>query len=134
MNNMLLITSSFRQMRSFSLIPVLNDCPYVECLFDPSSGTLVVISKTVKTTFHMVPKLDPSGQPMRLDKPDNVTGKTVKEERVEIETFSEHYITEKEEIEQFIKLFAINAETFDYKQFFVDLSVQPKQSKIILPK
>ena len=31
--SMLLIKSAFGQMKSFKMIPITEDCPYVECLF-----------------------------------------------------------------------------------------------------
>ena len=43
--NMMLITSAFRNLKSFTLIPVSNDSPYVEAMYDPSSGILAVITK-----------------------------------------------------------------------------------------
>ena len=131
--NMMLMTSPFRNMPSFSLIPVSNECPYVEAMFDPSSGILAVISKISKQSFHMVPRLDDNGQPQRLKVPNKEAGKTVKEQRVSMETFSEFYITEKEEIENFLKIFAINADDFDYNEFMkVDVK-ETKTSPIIMP-
>ena len=56
--NMLLVNSTFRNAKSFTLIPVSNDSPYVEAMFDPTSGILAVISKVMKQSYHMVPKLD----------------------------------------------------------------------------
>ena len=100
--NMMLISSPFRNVPSFSLIPASLDCPYVEAMFDPSSGILAVISKVFKKSFHMVPKLDENGQPQRLKVPNKQTGKTVKEQRVSMDTFSEFYITDKDEINNFI--------------------------------
>lgn len=130
--NMMLITSAFRGVKSFSMLPVSNDCPYVEAMFDPASSILAVISKVKKQSMHMLPRLDENGQPMRLKTPVNETGKTVKEQRVQIETFSEFYITEKDEIVQFIYMFAINAEQFDIEPFFVDVK-ETKKSNLILP-
>jgi hypothetical protein len=130
--NMMLISSAFRGVKSFSMIPVTQDCPYVEAMFDPTSGILAVISKVKKQAMHMVPRLDENGQPIRLKSPNMEAGKTVKEQRVQIETFSEIYITEKEEILQFIYMFAVNAEQFDVAPFFVDVK-ETKTSSIILP-
>jgi hypothetical protein len=130
--NMMLVNSSFRGMKSYSLIPVSLDCPYVETMYDPSSGMMAVITKQKKESFHMVPKLDEEGQPMRLKKPNTQTGKTVKEVRVKVETFSEFYITDKEDLDNFITLFAINSLDFDYKAFHVDVN-EVKQSSIITP-
>jgi hypothetical protein len=130
--NMMLISSAFRGVKSFSMIPVTQDCPYVEAMFDPTSGILAVISKVKKQAMHMVPRLDENGQPIRLKAPNMETGKTVKEQRLQIETFSEIYITEKEEIVQFVYMFAVNAEQFDIAPFFVDVK-ETKTSSIIMP-
>ncbi len=79
----------------------------------------------------MVPRLNDEGQPMRLKVPNKQTGKTVKEQRISQETYSEYYIAEKKDIEDFINIFAINADTFDFKQF-TDVEVKDtKVSKII---
>ena len=131
--NMMLVNSSFRGAKSFTLIPVSEDSPYVEALFDPSSSMLAVISKVMKQSYHMVPKLDDEGQPMRLKKPNMQTGKTVKEERRLVDTFSEFYLSDKKDIETFIHMFAINADTFDYITL-LDVDVNKTEtSKIILP-
>ena len=130
--NMMLVKSSFRGMKSYSLIPVSLDCPYVETMYDPSSGMMAVITKQKKESYHMVPKLNEEGQPMRLKKPNPQTGKTVKEQRVKIDTFSEFYITDKEDLDNFISLFAINSLDFDYKSYHVDVD-KVKQSPIITP-
>lgn len=113
------------------MIPVSNDSPYVEAMYDPASGILAVISKVMKQSYHMVAKLDDDGQPIKLKNPNPQTGKTVKEERRLVDTFSEFYLTEKEDIETFINLFGINATTFDYRAFFVDIK-ETKKSNIIL--
>ena len=130
--NMMLISSAFRQVKSFSLVPVTEDCPYVEAMFDPSASILAVITKVKKNSFHMVPRLNDDGQPIRLKAPNMETGKTVKEQRVSVDTFSEFYVTDKEEIKNFIGMFAVNAKSFDYDQFFIDVE-ETKTSKIIMP-
>jgi len=131
--NMMLITSPFRNMPSFSLIPVSNDSPFVEAMFDPSSSILAVISKVSKQSFHMVPRLDNNGQPERLKVPNKETGKVHKEQRISMETFSEFYITEKEEILNYIKVFAINSDSFDYDKFMETDVKETKTSNIIMP-
>ena len=131
--NMMLVNSAFRNAKSFTLIPVSNDSPYVEAMFDQSSGVLAVISKVMKQSYHMVPKLDDTGQPVRLKTPNQQTGKTHKEERRLVDTFSEFYIQDKDDIELFINMFAINAEQFDYNSFLnVDIN-ETKKSNLILP-
>ncbi len=129
--NMMLVNSSFRGAKSFNLIPVSKDAPYIEAMFDPSSGILACIGVNSKQSFHMVPRLDDKGQPIRLKVPNKTTGKTVKEQRVSQQTYSEYYISEKNDIDNFINIFAINADTFDYKQF-TDVEIKDtKVSKII---
>jgi hypothetical protein len=131
--NMMLVNSAFRNAKSFTLIPVSNDSPYVEAMFDPSSGVLAVISKVMKQSYHMVPKLDDAGQPERLKAPNQQTGKTHKEERRLVDTFSEFYLQDKNDIELFINMFAVNAEQFDYISFLnVDIK-ETKKSNLILP-
>jgi len=129
---MMLINSSFRNAKSFTLIPVSNDSPYVEAMFDPSSSILAVISKVMKQSYHMVPKLDDEGQPMRLKTPNPQTGKTVKEERRLVDTFSEFYLSDKADIETFIHMFAVNADHFSIEEFFTDVN-ETKVSKLIVP-
>ena len=130
--NMMLVNSTFRNAKSFTLIPVSLDSPYTEAMFDPASGILAVISKVIKQSYHMVPKLDDDGQPMRLKTPNKQTGKTHKEERRLVDTFSEFYLSDRADIETFIHMFAINADNFNVEEFFVDLQ-KTEPSKIILP-
>ena len=130
--NMMMVNSSFRNAKSFTLIPVSTDSPYVEAMFDPASSILAVISKVLKQSYHMVPKLDDEGQPQKLKKPNPQTGKTHKEERRLVDTFSEFYLSDKKDIETFIHMFAINAEEFEYNEFFVDVK-ETKTSPIIMP-
>lgn len=129
--NMILIHSSFRNVKSFSLIAASENCPYVEAMYDPASGILAVINKQRKQIFHMLPKLDDNGQPMRLKFPDKETGRTVKEQRVTLDSFSEYYISDKEDIINFVNIFAINAESFNFSQYFVE---EPKQESPIITK
>ena len=129
--NMLLVHSSFRNAKSFTLIPVSLDSPYVEAMYDPSSGILAVISKVMKKSFHMMPRLDDNGQPMRLKVPNKQTGKTVKEQRAQVETFSEFYIADKDDIDLFINMFAVNEEQFDWKQYVVDVAETKTTPKIM---
>jgi hypothetical protein len=114
--NMLLVKSSWNDGETFRMLPVTEDCPYVECIFDPSTKVFVIISKVVKTTLHMLPKLDDNGDPAPL-KTKRPNGRTVKEERKTIETFQEFYIEDKDAINALVDLFAINKDKFDYKKY-----------------
>lgn len=131
--NMMLVNSAFRNVKSFTLIPVSLDSPYTEAMYDPASGILAVISKVMKQSYHMVPRLDDNGDPMRLKVPNKQTGKTVKEQRVSMDTFSEFYLTDKKDIETFIHMFAVNANEFDYSEFMQTDVKETKTSNIIMP-
>ena len=118
--NMILINAAdiSSMQRSFKMIPANKDCPYVECIYSMKDGFLAVITKNMKQSYHMVPRLDDNGDPIPM-KGGKVrsNNKDYKEERRMVDTFSEFYIMTPEEIEGFIKLYAINAEGFDYDQF-----------------
>lgn len=107
---MMLLQASWQDQQTFRMIPINDNCPYVECIFDPGTKVFVVISKIKKTTLHMLPKLDEYGQA--------VTGtKGMKQERHKLEVFQEFYIEDTAAMEELIKTFAVNAKKFDYKKF-----------------
>lgn len=109
---MLLIESSWNDKKTFKMIPVSESAPYVECIFDPSSGVFVVISKQKKTTLHMLPKLDEYG--------NAVTGsKGAKQERHKIEVFQEYYIDNDAAIKELVDYHAVNSSDFDYEKFML---------------
>jgi len=118
-NSMILVQSSWQESQTFRLVPITNECPYVECILDPATKVFVVISKIVKTSLHMIPRLDDNGDAMSV-KGQRPNGRTVKEERKTVDTFQEYYVEDKTAMEEIIKLVAINAKTFDYKKFLVE--------------
>jgi len=108
--SMMLLQASWQDQQTFRMIPITENCPYVECIFDPGTKVFVVISKIKKTTLHMLPKLDEYGQA--------ITGtKGMKQERNKLEVFQEFYVEDASAIEELIKTFAVNAKKFDYKKF-----------------
>lgn len=108
--SMMLVQSSWQESQTFRMIPIAESCPYVECIFDPSTKVFVIISKTTKQSLHMLPKLDEYGQ--------IVTGtKGTKQDRHKIEVFQEFYIESVEATNEIVEHFAINAKKFDYKSF-----------------
>jgi len=112
---MMLVSGNWGPYKTFKLIPVTIDCPYIEAIFDPSSKILAIISKDSKPSYHMVPKKDDNGDdvPMKIGKRTN--GKEFKEQRIMMDTYQEYYINNLEEVTSMINMFAINADTYDYK-------------------
>ncbi len=120
------IESGFQE--NFQLIPVGETCPYVEVIYMPAYQSLVILSKIQKESMHMVDKLDDNGERMKTSKPRE-SKYPYKEERRIVKTFNEYYITDEKDMEEFIKLFAINADTFDYKKY-MSKPIQQKESVI----
>lgn len=107
---MMLVESTWQDTKTFKMIPVSNDCPYVECIYDPSSKVFVLIGKTTKTSLHMLPKLDEYGKAISGNR-------GAKQERRSIDTFQEYYIEEEKDIKELVKMFAVNASKFDIAKF-----------------
>lgn len=118
-STMMLVQATWNDQQTFRMIPIAESCPYVECIYDPSTKVFVIISKITKTTLHMLPRLDDNGDPSPL-KSKRPNGRLVKEERKTIETFQEFYIEDVTAMDEIIKLFAINAKKFDYSKFMLD--------------
>ena len=130
MSNMMLITSTWKDGKTFKMIPTTGDCPFVECIFDPQIRVLAVISKNQKEQFHMITKLDPNGDPEKRKSPGK-NGNPYKEERRSLETYQEYYIEDKTEIENFITRFAINASNYDFAAY---LNTVPAEAQAGIPQ
>jgi hypothetical protein len=126
--NMLCITTYWGQDKTFKLMPISNDCPYMEVIYDTATQMLVAISKTFKENFEMLPRLDDDGEIQRTKKPKR-NGKEFKEHRMQMSVPQEYYMVERAEQESFIEAFACNAEDFNYKLY---LDMKPKQNSEIL--
>ena len=100
-------------------MPISNDCPYVECLFSPGEKILVCISKYMKQSYHMVPKLDDNGDDIPVKGKPRPGKKQIKEERRLVDTCSEHYVVTEEEIREVINMFAVNPDALTLDEFFL---------------
>ena len=128
--NMRLFTTFWGQEQTFRLMPANSNCPYMEVIYHPSAQMLVVMSKTFKQNYEMLPKLDDDGEWITTKKPKR-NGSKMKEERRLMEVPQEHYLTERAEQEEFIALYATNADVYDYKKF---LDITPPTESSILQK
>lgn len=130
--SMMLVTGNWGPMKTFKLIPVTKDCPYIECIFNPAIKLLAVIGTHKKDQFHMVERLNDDGEPRKRKVPTK--DEEYQKQRVTVETFSEYYVQEKDEIETFIKHFAVNAKDFDYTKFLNAPGMEaPSESGIETP-
>ena len=124
MKSMLLITSTWGNRKTFKMMPASQDAPYNEAIFDLDSKVLAVIGKDRKQSMHMIAKLTEMGDVQRLKIGKRENGKDYAEERKTLETFYEYYIEEASEITDFINMFAVNAESFDFQQYITAASQQ----------
>lgn len=131
MSNMLLVDSYMGPYKTFVLVPISDDCPYVECIYEPTGMTMFLLSKNKKQSYKMLPKLNDNGDPERLKMQVRDDGKDYKEERRLLETFHEIIISGKDSVEAFVEAMASNSATFDYKRYMIDTSVGQNQSSII---
>jgi hypothetical protein len=126
-NSMMLVTGSWGNNKTFKMIPVTNDCPFNEAIFDRDGKVLALVGKEKKQSFHMLPKVTELGDVQTLKIGKRANGKDYAEERKTIETYYEYYIENPEEIEQIVKGFAVNADKFDFKQYMEAAAAQPSQ-------
>tara|TARA_R100000654_G_scaffold10947_3_gene23910 strand:- start:23589 stop:23972 length:384 start_codon:yes stop_codon:yes gene_type:complete len=120
---MMLVESTWQDTKTFKMIPVSNDCPYVECIYDPTSKVFVIISKVTKTSLHMLPKLDDYGKAVSGNR-------GAKQERRALDTFQEYYIEDKGSIIDVVNLFAVNAKKFDVAKFVDKVSNKPSVATV----
>ena len=110
----MLVVQDHRGMPTFSMIRVDDSCPYVECIYVPDQKQLAIISTVQKDTFHMFPKLDDNGDVVNA-KARKAVNKNYKEERKAIKTFYEYTLVNEDDIIAFVEMFAVNADTFPFK-------------------
>jgi len=123
-NSMMAVTSIWGNNKTFRLIPLDRNCPFVEGIFDADNKIMVLISLVEKEGFHMVTKLDDNGDPvptkkLRLD-PKN----KYKEERKLIKTFHENYIIEASEMKEILNLLCVNKD-FDFEKYINAVAPEP---------
>jgi hypothetical protein len=130
---MLLITSAIQGQKTFKLMPIHKECPFNEGIFMPTGRMLAMISAEKKESVHMLPRLDDNGDAILIKQGNRPNQKDYKEQRVHLETYTEHYLMEKEEIISLVKMLAVNADSYDFQKYMVDPSIiMPEEKKIEL--
>jgi len=115
--SILLVSASLKNdVPTFSGIPVTSECPFLEILFNPEQKALAIISKHKNETFQFVPRLDDAGNVQMNTNRKTADALPIKQERKLVSMYHEYYITDKKEIESFLKTFVVN-EDFDYGKF-----------------
>lgn len=128
---MLLVTSTWGSKKTFKLMPIDNDCPFNEAIFDADAKMLAVIGKQAKDSLHMVAKLNEWGDPVMMKIGKRQNGKEYAEERKTLNTFYEYYVEEISEIKDFINMLAVNADKFDFAQYLNAEVEAPKTGNLL---
>jgi hypothetical protein len=114
---MMLVNADYSDsIKTFKMIPISNESPYVECIFAAPHKQLVIINKYTKQQFKFLPRIDDNGDVMMMKSAKRHSGQNYKEERIRIEINYEHHLITEKEQNSFIEMFAINADTFNYKE------------------
>jgi len=103
--------------KSFRLIPVSTDCPYLDVVYWRDKKVLEINSTFKKQEYAMFPKVDDNGDiEMRKSPKKYEAGQVTseKQERRLTEVLQKYYIIDKEEITNFVKRFAINADEIPF--------------------
>jgi hypothetical protein len=104
--SMLVYRSNWYGKDSFRMLPISEDCPFLEVIFDPSTKVLAVIGKSKKDKPQMAPKLNSKGQPITVKSAEGTAG--LAEERLVFESYYEYYIDDPDDIIAFVKMYAMN--------------------------
>ena len=80
----------------------------------------------------MLPRLTDTGEVVQIKSGKKANGKPYAEERKLIETYYEYYIENIEEIKSFINMIALNADSFDYKQYLESADNAPVETSSVL--
>lgn len=131
--NMMLYTTATNGEKTFGLLPIDDTCPFNEAIYMPKLEALAVLSKSTRDTFTMLERLDENGEIMSVVVKDKEKGgmkQVIKQQRMQVSTPWEYFINEKDEIKNFIKTFAVNADDFEYTKFMTKLETLETQTTI----
>lgn len=115
-SSVLIDEKTSQPIENFIGIPLNSESPFIEIIFDPNKQMLGIVSKSKKDTFHWIPRVDADGIPVTTKNKSLVTQQPFQQQRVQLDTYHEYYIRNKEAIIEFIEMHICN--TFDYSKFF----------------
>ena len=119
--NMMLVKGTVshdgKSRATFKMIPLTAGCPYLEVIYHPIYRGLGMVLTHKKNAYEMIPSLDKEGNPIPKKKKVQQGEYPYVQERRMLENWHENVILTKEEMDVFINMFAINADSFDKEQF-----------------
>lgn len=137
LKTMMLVTVPYTATeKSFRMIPLTTDCPYIDVVYWKDKKVLEINSPFKKQEHAYFPKLDDNGDMEKRKHPiqdENGQPMIYKQERRTTETLQKYYIIEQVEIIAFVEAIAINAKTVDYMSLLAGVIVEAPKNSIILP-
>jgi hypothetical protein len=108
MNNMMLVQDMYQNVPSFKMIPVNNDCPFLEAAFNPQSRELIVRHRDKIPVFQLFDKLDDTGRPVPVTGKKTADGvQAFKLQRIQYEGNVTYTLGNVEDVVRFMKRFLI---------------------------
>jgi hypothetical protein len=114
-SSVLIDEETSQPQENFVGIPLNENSPFVEIIFDPKKQILGIVSKIKKESFHWITRVDADGKPIATKNNSLAASQPFQQQRVQLETYHEYYIRNKESIVHFIEIHACN--DFDYKKY-----------------
>lgn len=137
LKSMMLVTVPYTPTeKSFRMIPVSNDCPYIDVVYWKDKKVLEINTSFKKNEYAMYPKVDDNGDVERRKVPgkdENGQPLFNKNERRMTEVLQKYYIIEQQEIIAFVEAFAVNAKTVNYMELLAGAVVEAPKASIIMP-
>lgn len=106
----MIYSSDWYGKRTFRMMPVTEDCPFNEAIYDTHNKVLAIISKDQKEKPQMLPKLNDKGLAIPLKAATSTSEPQYVEERRMMDAYYEYYLDKEADVKAFIELFAINAD------------------------
>ena len=103
----MIYSSDWYGKRTFRMMPVTEDCPFNEAIYDTHNKVLAIISKDQKEKPQMLPKLNDKGLAIPLKSSTSAEPQYVEERRM-MDAYYEYYLDKEDDVKAFITLFAIN--------------------------
>ena len=108
--NMFIYSTDWYGKKTFRMLPISQDCPFNEAIYDPGTKVLAIISKEHKEKPQMFPKLNDKGELVYKKGANGADGKPLHvEERRMMDTYYEYYIENIDDIKEFVNYFSSNS-------------------------
>lgn len=126
---MLAYATDWYGSKTFRLMPLTNDCPFNEAIYDPNTKVLAIIGKTQVEKPVMLPKLNDKGETILVKGSNPAQPRYVEERRI-LNTFTEYYMDVAEDVMDFVTRHVVNPE---HPSIIAAMTVtaeqEPEQSK-----